>query len=73
MSTNMLIADFVVATPEERDHELAKALAAAKFKAGMYGELGVLVTRHDFCRFSVSLSPAVPFGSIYERDYAQRG
>lgn len=65
----MLIADFVVTTPEERDTELARALTAAKNQAAATGKLGVLVTRHDFSRFSVSLSPTVPYGVIHERDH----
>lgn len=66
----MLIADFVVTTPQERDSELSKAVASAKFQAAMAGKFGVLVTRHDFSRFSVSLTPSVPYGAIHEQDYA---
>lgn len=65
----MLIADFVVTTTEERDFELSKALATAKFQAATIGKLGILVTRHDFSRFSVSLTPTVPYGVIHERDH----
>lgn len=65
----MLIADFVVTTPEERDFELSRALATAKLQAAVAGKLGVLVTRHDFSRFSVSLTPTVPYGVIQERDH----
>jgi hypothetical protein len=72
MPTDVLIADFVVSTPEERDYELGRALSTAKFKAAIYGKHGIVITLHDFSRFSVSLSPAVPFGDIHERDYAQR-
>lgn len=72
MSTNMLIADFVVTTPQERDYELSRALTTARFKADMSRTLGILVTRHDFSRFSVSLTSAVPYGAIHERDNARR-
>ena len=67
----MLIAHFVVATREERDTELARALVTAKIEAAATGKHGVLITRHDFSRFSVSLSQTVPYGIIHERDYAQ--
>lgn len=70
MPTDVLIADFVVATAEERDFELARALASAQFQASMDRTRGVVVTRHDFCRFSVSLTADVPYGTIHERDQA---
>jgi hypothetical protein len=70
LPTDVLIADFVVATAEERDFELDRALATAHFQASMDCRLGVVVTRHDFCRFSVSLTSDVPYGTIQERDQA---
>jgi hypothetical protein len=70
MPTDMLIADFVVATIEERDFELNRALATAQFRASRDRRLGILVTRHDFCRFSVSLTTNVPYGTIHEHDHA---
>lgn len=72
MPTDLLIADFVVATIEERDFELRRALATAKFEASMDSKLGVLVTRHDFCRFSVSLTTSVPYRTIHERDHTHQ-
>lgn len=70
MPNDMLIADFIVNTPNERDHRLEDALAAAESKAPMGRKLGVLVTRHDFRRFSVRLTAEVPHGTIQEHDYA---
>lgn len=70
MPNDVRIADFVVASVQERDFELERALATAKFRASMDRKRGVVVTRHDFCRFSVSLSTDVPYGSIHERDQA---
>jgi hypothetical protein len=70
MPNNMLVADFVVETVQERDFELDRALATAKFRASMERKLGIVVTRHDFCRFSVSLTADVPYGSIHELDQA---
>ncbi|MFK4639474.1 hypothetical protein [Paenarthrobacter histidinolovorans] len=68
----MLIADFVVGSAQERDFELDRALGTARFKAAMEGKQGILVTRHDFCRFSVRLTSTVPFGAIHEKDNAER-
>jgi hypothetical protein len=66
----VLIADFVVATAEKRDFELDRALSTGHFQASMERRLGVAVTRHDFCRFSVSMTADVPYGTIQERDQA---
>lgn len=71
MTNDMLIADFVVATVYERDFELDRALKTAQFRASMDRKHGVVVTRHDFCRFSVVLTTDVPYGTIQERDQAQ--
>lgn len=70
MRDEKLIADFVVATLEERDFELNRALSTARSITSMDARLGVLVTRHDFWRFSVALTAEVPYGQIQERDYA---
>ncbi len=72
MPTDKLVADFIADTPAERDDELTKALSVATLKAEAEGNVGILVTRHNFRRFSVSLSPAVPHGFIHERDHVQR-
>jgi len=70
MTNHMLIADFVVETVQERDFELDRAMATARFRASMDRKLGIVVTRHDFCRFSVALTADVPYGLIHERDHA---
>ncbi|TLM88267.1 hypothetical protein [Pseudarthrobacter sp. NamE5] len=70
MTNDMLIADFVVTTVRERDYELDRALTTAKFRASMDRKLGIVLTRHDFCRFSVALTADVPYGTIQERDQA---
>lgn len=72
MLNETLIADFVISTIEERDFELGKALDTAKYKASRDRKQGVVVTRHDFCRFTVSLTENVPYGMIRERDHARR-
>lgn len=66
------VTEFVVTTPKERDSELDSASAAAESNSSIGPRLGVLVTRHDFCRFSVSFTADVPYGLIEERDYARR-
>jgi hypothetical protein len=64
------IADFVVTSLEERDLHLDRAIDTAQVLASVDVKLGVLVTRHDFRRFSVALTPEVPYGLIKERDLA---
>jgi hypothetical protein len=71
MTNDMLIADFVVATVQERDFELDRALTTAKFRASTSRKLGIVVTRHNFCRYSVTLTADVSYGTIQERDHAQ--
>lgn len=51
MPSDMLVADFVVATVEERDFKLDRALTTAKIKASTDRKLGVVVIRHDFAAF----------------------
>lgn len=48
--------------------DLDGAVAAAIESALSAGRHGILVTRLDYNRFTVSESPDVPFGVIYERD-----
>ncbi|MFE4541071.1 hypothetical protein [Arthrobacter sp. NPDC056727] len=60
-----------MAAVEERDFELDRALATAKFKASMDRNRGVLVTRQDFCRFSAALTASVAYGAIHECDHAR--
>lgn len=67
-----IVADFKVqekATLNERlSAEVAAAHADPRTKTGM----GVLLTRHEFDRFSVALSADVPFGITQEDDQACR-
>ncbi|QQQ64493.1 hypothetical protein JHQ56_19740 (plasmid) [Paenarthrobacter ureafaciens] len=65
-----LIADFVVANPVERDGKLNSAVTAAQTLTSIDARLGILVTRHDYWRFSVALSTEVPC-RIQERDFAR--
>jgi hypothetical protein len=68
MSLETLITEFVVTSPEQRDIQLYDALSLAKAKALLDQEKGILITRMDFGRFSVSLSASVPYGYIHELD-----
>jgi hypothetical protein len=67
-----VISDFRVKDKAELYEKLDAAVAAALGDALTGGMHGVLVTRHDFCHFSVALSPNVPFGLIREDDQASR-
>jgi hypothetical protein len=70
---NQVIADFRVESRTEMDEKLdAAAAAAARIEAFSGQTRGVLVTRHDFDRFSIALSPDVPFGLIREHDHVRR-
>ena len=64
----LLIADFVVSTPAERDARVDAALTWARAKASVQGKRGILVTRLSLRRFSVALSPNVPYGYTHELD-----
>lgn len=59
------------------ERRLDEAEAAAKAQAMQEGRQGILVTRHDYGSFTVTLSDAVPFGLTHEQtDYVdsdQRG
>lgn len=66
-----VIAEFYVKTRTEMDEKLNAAVRdAAQIEAGFDRRCGLLVVRHDFDHFSVSISPDVPFGSILESDSA---
>lgn len=67
-----VIADFHVRNKAERDEKLEAAVTAARSHALAEGAHGLLVTRHEFGRFSVALSADVPFGLIREHDLAGR-
>ncbi|MDQ0826156.1 hypothetical protein QFZ60_002329 [Arthrobacter sp. B2I5] len=72
MPPKTLIADFAVTTAAERDSQLANALAIAKATATSVGQQGIVITRLNFRRYTVSLSSSVPYGYIHEVDQAQR-
>ncbi|MBT2552213.1 hypothetical protein J7I89_04035 [Arthrobacter sp. ISL-5] len=66
-----MIADLFVNSRVDRDAQLDHAVAAAQQELQDL-PYGILVTRQDYARFTVSLTPAVPFGQIQELDQASR-
>lgn len=71
MKFEQIISDFHVQDRTEMEERIDAAVGAA-CKHAMDSRLGVLVTRHDFGHFSVSVTPRVPFGFTREHDYACR-
>ncbi|MDQ0769483.1 hypothetical protein QF031_002232 [Pseudarthrobacter defluvii] len=63
-----LIADLFVQNPVERDDQLSAAVANAIHAAKADKSRGVLITRHHYSRFSVTLCPTVPYGQTRELD-----
>ncbi|BCW05725.1 hypothetical protein [Arthrobacter sp. NtRootA1] len=68
MSPDLVFADFRCTSAMEAEQEITAAVAAAELHAYSSQAGGVLVTRHDFNRFSVQISPLVPFGCTVEHD-----
>ena len=68
---HQLIADIVITDPTSRDAQLNSAVKVAAEIAGQDQHCGILITRHDFRKFTVALSPDVPFGLIQEHDLAK--
>ena len=66
-----LIADIKVQEKATLNERLNAAVAAAHADPRTKTGMGV-VTRHKFDRFSVVLSPSVPFGITQEDDHACR-
>lgn len=62
------IADVEVHNAAEKDMQLTFALGNAIRAAQKDRTCGVLVTRHHYTRFTVSLSPTVPYGQTRELD-----
>ena len=73
MNSSHVIADFRVSSASEARIKLADAVTVAERAAFADRNHGVLVTRHSYNRFSVALSPAVPFGITIEHDYVRHG
>ena len=65
-----VIDEFHVRNKAEMYERLEAGIAVARNHALADGTCGLLVTRHEFDRFSIALSPAVPFGLVSEVDKA---
>lgn len=63
-----IIADLVVQNPADKEVQLTTALGTAIQAAKVDKACGVLLTRHDYARFTVALSPKVPYGQTHELD-----
>jgi hypothetical protein len=69
--SDRVVAEFRVQSASEAAMRVSEAVALAELQAYAEQTRGVLVTRHGFDAFSVSLSSMVPFGLTIERDVAQ--
>jgi len=63
-STDTAIA-VTASDPSDRDRQLEEAVGALKVRAAGNRQ-GILVTRHNYGSFTVSLSNAVPYGLTRE-------
>jgi hypothetical protein len=63
-----IIADLVVRDAADREAQLKSALGVAIQEASLDKVCGVLLTRHHYARFTVALSPNVPYGQTFELD-----
>jgi len=71
MSTNPIIMEIRCDSSSELEETLSAAVAAAELRAYSTRSGGVVVTRHDFDRFTVETTSAVPFGLTLERDFVR--
>jgi hypothetical protein len=65
-----IIAYLTVGNTGEKEAQLESALNRAVQAASVDKAYGILLTRHDHARFTVALSPLVPYGRTYELDLA---
>jgi hypothetical protein len=63
-----IIADLLVQDRVDKETQLKLALGNAIQAAKVEKTCGVLVTRHQCGKFTVALSPTVPYGQTYELD-----
>lgn len=63
-----IIADLLVRDPSDKENQLTLALGTAIQAAKAEKSCGVLVTRHHYAKFTVSLSSTVPYGQTHELD-----
>jgi hypothetical protein len=63
-----IVADIFAQDPADKETQLTLALEAAIRAAEAQKACGVLVTRHHYSKFTVALSPTVPYGLTHELD-----
>lgn len=71
MESPELVTDFRIKDKLTLDQKLNAAVETAIQRA-LPERRGVLVTRHDARRFTVTVTTEVPFGLIYEHDHSAR-
>jgi hypothetical protein len=67
-----LIADLFVQNPIDRDDQFSSALERAIAAASGAKDRGILITRHHYSRYTITLSPTVPYGETREHDLVQK-
>lgn len=65
--TTALIAEIAATEVSTLEAELNNAVEKARAKAEQEGRHGILVTRHGHSRFTIEISPEVPYGLTQER------
>lgn len=65
--TARLIAEITATGATTLEDEITNAVDEARAKAEREGLHGVLVTRHGHTRFTIEISPEVPYGMTQER------
>lgn len=71
MESLEIVTDFRIKDKQTLDKQLNAAVEMAIHRA-LPQRKGVLVTRHDASRFTVTVTTEVPFGLIYEHDHSAR-
>jgi hypothetical protein len=66
MATTVPELTLTVPDPANMDSQLDEAVSAARTMAMRGGRQGILVTRHGYDSFTVTLSDTVPFGLTRE-------
>jgi hypothetical protein len=69
MESLEIVTDFRIKDKHTLDKQLNAAVETA-IQLAHPQRKGVLVTRHDASRFSVTVTTEVPFGLIYEHDHS---
>lgn len=62
-----LIAEITATEASTLEDEINNAVEEARAKAEREGQHGILVTRHGHSRFTIEISPEVPYGLTQER------